>query len=157
MTDAPAGFPVLTGDECSSGLGAGACAEDRAATVRQAMAGLRQIREITNPPAGHAVTAPAPWERLQPLRAIALALEDAGIPASALDADGRRTATGYRLRRENRIVRVEWTGPPGSGALYQQHEGLQRCARALQDLGWHVLEYRGARRHRWLEVEAPPL
>ncbi|RLU82538.1 hypothetical protein CTZ27_29875 [Streptomyces griseocarneus] len=154
MTDGPAGFPVITGDECPSNLGIGA--ENRTVTVRQAMAGLRQMREITNPSAGRAVSVPAEWERLQPLRAIALGLEEAGIPASALDADGRRTATGYRVRLENGVVRVEWAGPPGSGAVYLQHDGLQRCARALQDLGWQTLEYRGARRHRWLEVEAPP-
>ncbi len=116
MVDAPAGFPVLVGDECPSDLGHRPDA--RAAAVRQAVAGLRQIREITNPSAGRAVDVPAQWERLQPLRAIALALETAGIPASAVGPDGRRTATGYRVSCCDGVVRVEWLGPPGSKAVY---------------------------------------
>ncbi|MEU5417811.1 hypothetical protein [Streptomyces sp. NPDC020667] len=105
MTDSSPGFRAATGDESPSAHDHNA--EDRARAVRQAMDGLWQIRKVMNPAAGRPVSVPAQWERLQPVRAIALALEAAGIPASALDADGRRTATGYRLCRENGAVRVE--------------------------------------------------
>ncbi|MFC5148923.1 hypothetical protein [Streptomyces aureoversilis] len=154
MTEGAEGFRAATGDEHPSGLDQNA--EDRAAAVRQAMDGLWQIRRVMNPAAGRPVAGPAEWERRQPLRAVALALEAAGIPASALGPDGRRAAAGYRVSHVDGVVRVEWLGPPGSKAVYEQHEQLQRCARALEDLGWQVLEYRGARRHRWLEVEPPP-
>ncbi|MEU5425787.1 hypothetical protein AB0H73_09285 [Streptomyces olivoreticuli] len=154
MTDPAAGFEVVTGDE--GPIGPGQSPGQRAAVVRQAMEGLLQIRRITNPPAGRPVSVPAEWERLQPLRAISLALEAAKVPASAVGADGRRIATGYRVYRESGTVRVAWAGPPGSGAIYQQPEGLRLCTGALEDLGWQTLEYRGARRHRWLEAEAPP-
>lgn len=126
------------------------------AAARQAMDGLRQIRAVMNPPDGRPVSVPAAWERLQPVRAVTVVLEEAGFPAATLGADGRPTTTGYRIRRDDGVVRVEWIGPPGSGATYQQHDQLQRCARALQDLGWETLEYRGPRGHRWLEVEAAP-
>ncbi|WFB05904.1 hypothetical protein LRS74_01820 [Streptomyces sp. LX-29] len=152
MTHTLPGFHAATGDESPSDQSPDA----RAAAVHQALAGLRQIRALMNPQAGRSVSVPAEWERLRPVRAIALALEAARIPASVVAADGRRTATGYRVSRDEGAVRVEWLGPPGSGAVYEQHEQLQRCARALRDLGWQTLEYRGARRHRWLEVEAPP-
>ncbi|MEV4506689.1 hypothetical protein [Streptomyces klenkii] len=154
MTEGVEGFRATTGDEHLSDPGQSA--EDRAAAVRQAMDGLWQIRSMMNPAASRPVAVPAEWERRQPVRAIALALEAAGISASALGPDGQRIATGYRVSHVDGIVRVEWLGPAGSRALYQQHEQLQRCARALEGLGWQVLEYRGARRHRWLEVEPPP-
>ncbi|MFF4531686.1 hypothetical protein ACFY1P_20740 [Streptomyces sp. NPDC001407] len=154
MSNVSAGFPVITGEESPSGLGESP--ENRAASVRRAMEGLWQIRKTTNPSSGRAVSVPAQWERLQPVRAIALALEAARIPASTVGADGRRLSTGYRVYQADGAVRVEWLGPPGSRARYEQHQELARCAAALQDLGWQTLEYRGARGHRWLEVEAPP-
>ncbi|MDT0449432.1 hypothetical protein [Streptomyces hesseae] len=154
MTENAEGFRAATGDESASGPDLSA--EDRAAAVRRAMDGLWQIRRMMNPADGRPVSVPAEWERRQPLRAVALALAAAGIPASALDPDGRRAATGYRVSLVDGVVHVEWFGPPGSKAVVQQHEQLQYCTRALQDLGWEVLEYRGAHRHRWLEVEPPP-
>ncbi|MEV4927077.1 hypothetical protein [Streptomyces roseoverticillatus] len=154
MTENAEGFHAATGDESPSGVDLSA--EDRAAAVRRAMDGLWQIRKIMNPADGRPVTVPAEWERRQPLHAVALALEAAEIPPSAHGPDGRRTATGYRVSLADKVVRVEWLGPPGSKAVYQQHEQLELCARALRALGWQALEYRGARRHRWLEVEPPP-
>ncbi|MEV5375992.1 hypothetical protein AB0L26_08445 [Streptomyces nondiastaticus] len=153
MTEGAERFHAATGDEDPSSLGQSG--EDRAAAVRRAMDGLWQIRKVMNPADGRPVSAPAEWERRQPLRAVALALEAAGISASALGPDGRRTTTGYRVSLVDGIVRVEWLGPPGSKAVLQQHQQLQHCMRALQDLGWQALEYRGARQHRWLEVEPP--
>ncbi|MEU1815018.1 hypothetical protein ABZ543_07455 [Streptomyces roseifaciens] len=144
-------FEVDTGDGCPpSGDASG-----RAAAVREAMEGLLQIRRLMNGHLTDPVSGPADWERRQPVRAVALVLEAAGIPPSALDADGQRSATGYRVRpgEQPGSVRVEWLGPPGSGAAAQQHEALQRCARVLEGLGWPALEYRGARRQRWLEAE----
>ncbi|MFI9202807.1 hypothetical protein [Streptomyces sp. NPDC053048] len=154
MTDSAEGFRAATGDEHPSGPELSA--EERAAAARQAMDGVWQIRKLMNPADGRPVSVPAEWERRQPLRAVALGLAAAGLPASALGLDGRRTAAGYRVSHVDEVVRVEWLGPPGSRAGYEQHEQLQRCSRALKDLGWQVLEYRGARRHRWLEVEPLP-
>ncbi|MGK5637143.1 hypothetical protein ACSNOK_02310 [Streptomyces sp. URMC 126] len=151
MNDDATGFRAATGDE--EAPAPGRSAEGRAADVRQAMDGLRQIRKVVNPPAGRPLSAPADWERLRPVRAVALALEAAGIPPSAVDADGERVATGYRVRTHEGGVRVEWTGPPGSRVRYQRPDALRRCAEALRDMGWQALEYRGARGDRWLEVE----
>ncbi|MFB6817352.1 hypothetical protein ACFCV8_22670 [Streptomyces sp. NPDC056347] len=129
----------------------------RAASVRTAFEGMLQIRRLTN--TGHAApeSVPALWERNRPVRAVALALEAAGLPASASDASGLRTATGYRLRPGEAAggVRVEWLGPPGSGAAREEEAELERCASVLRQLGWAVLAYRGARRRRFLEVEPP--
>lgn len=128
----------------------------REAGVRTAYEGLLQIRRLVNGRAGAAV--PAPWELRQMPRAVALALEAAGIPPSAVDAEGRRTRTGYRVvpgpSGEAR-VEVTWTGPPGGGAAGAEQERLTACAAALEPLGWVCLLYRGPRRRRFLEVEAP--
>ncbi|MFI6683863.1 hypothetical protein [Streptomyces sp. NPDC050485] len=124
----------------------------RDAAVRTAFEGLLHIRRVMD---GPGASGPARWERLQPVRAIALSLEAAGIEASAVDAEGRRCATGYRVSTTDRasVARVEWLGPPGSGAEYTANESLQRCAGVLRRLGWLALEYRGPRRHHYLEVE----
>ncbi|GGT89310.1 hypothetical protein [Streptomyces violascens] len=136
-------FEAATGDGPVPSPDAG-----RDAAVRAAFEGLLHIRRVTN------ASGPAQWERLQPVRAVALALEAAGIEPSAVDEDGRRYATGYRVgATEGATVRVEWLGPPGSGAEYAAKESLRRCAAALRPLGWLALEYRGPRRHHYLEVE----
>ncbi|MFI0743230.1 hypothetical protein ACH4PU_34925 [Streptomyces sp. NPDC021100] len=153
MTNGTGGFHAATGDEGPSAPGRSP--EERADAVRQAMDGLHRIRKVVNPPAGRPLSVPADWERLQPVRAVALALEAAGVPPSAVRADGRRLATGYRVRAEGGTVGVEWVGPPGSRVRYQQQEGLRQCADVLRGLGWQALEYRGARGLRWLEVEPP--
>jgi hypothetical protein len=123
----------------------------RAVEVRTAFEGLLQIRRLTK-------TAPAAWELHQMVRAIALALEAAGIPPSALDASGTRTATGYRVRASDRagMVCVDWLGPAGSGAAQEEETRLTECAAALRDLGWEALLYRGPRHRRFLEVEPAP-
>ncbi|MFD0019985.1 hypothetical protein [Streptomyces sp. NPDC058382] len=147
------GFEPATGD----GPSPPGPAESRAAAVRTAFAGMLQIRRLANTgrPAPEAV--PAAWEVHRPVRAVALALEASGLSASAVDASGRRTATGYRVEPATPPgnVRVEWLGPPGSGAAHEEDGELARCAAVLEKAGWTALLYRGPRRRRFLEVEPP--
>ncbi|MFE4258654.1 hypothetical protein [Streptomyces sp. NPDC056883] len=145
------------GFEPASGDGPAPSEAGRAAELRTAYEGLLQIRRLVNGPSGAGV--PAPWElRLMP-RAVALALEAAGIPPSAQDPGGPRTRTGYRVGSaasgEGR-VEVTWLGPPGGGAAEEEQDRLTACAAALERLGWVCLLYRGPRRRRFLEVEPPP-
>ncbi|TQK52847.1 hypothetical protein FBY35_3303 [Streptomyces sp. SLBN-118] len=144
MTDV---FEAATGDGQPPDFSARA-ADVRAAEVRAALDGLLQIRRVTN-------TAPAAWELNRMVRAVALALEAAGIPPSAVDASGARTATGYRVRASDRarMVCVDWLGPPGGGAAQEEEFRLAECAGALAALGWEALMYRGPRKRRFLEVE----
>ncbi|MEU9009522.1 hypothetical protein AB0D12_07000 [Streptomyces sp. NPDC048479] len=137
-------FEVSTGDGLLSAL----TERERTAEVRVAFEGLLQIRRVTN-------TAPAAWELNQMVRAVALALEAAGVPASAVDASGARAATGYRVRASERprMVCVDWLGPPGSGAPQEEESRLTECAATLGRLDWEALLYRGPRRRRFLEVE----
>ncbi|MFI7361715.1 hypothetical protein ACIBO4_06175 [Streptomyces sp. NPDC050149] len=132
-------------------------AERRAASVRTAFAGMLQIRRLTNTGPTSPETVPAPWELHRTVRAVALALEAAGRAASAVDASGRRTATGYRVAAGTSpgTARVEWLGPPGSGAAHEEEGELTRCAAVLRELGWIALLYRGPRSRRFLEVEPP--
>ncbi|WP_234344298.1 hypothetical protein [Streptomyces sp. WM6372] len=128
----------------------------REAEVRTAYEGLLQIRRLVNGRAGTAV--PAPWELRQMPRAVALVLEAAALPPSAVDAGGRRTRTGYRVApgpSGGAAVEVTWLGPPGGGAAEAEQERLTACAAALEPLGWGCLLYRGPRRRRFLEVEPP--
>lgn len=146
--DNRARFEAATGDEQPLGTGTRA----RAAAVRAAFDGLLEIRRLLN------TERPAAWERHQPVRAVAITLEAAGIPPSAIGADGNRLTTGYRCGEAEQagVVRVEWLGPAGSGAAYAAAEELGNCARVLRGLGWEALEYRGRGRHRYLEVEPLP-
>ncbi|WP_329030371.1 hypothetical protein [Streptomyces sp. NBC_01423] len=132
-------------------------ARERAASVRSAFAGLLQIRRLANDGRADPESVPAPWELHRPVRAVALALEAAGLPASAVGPSGERTAKGYRVTAgaSPGTVRVEWPGPPGSGAAYEEEGELNRCAAALRELGWTALLYRGPRGRRFLEVEPP--
>lgn len=150
-TERPGGFAAATGDGPPSAVPP----EVRAAEVRVAFAGLSQIRRLTNTTAPDPAAVPAAWERNQPVRAIALTLEAAGITPSAVDGEGRRTATGFRVAAGERpgTVRVEWLGPHGSGAAQDEEHQLTACAAALSPLGWEALLYRGPRRRRFLEVE----
>ncbi|MEU1351768.1 hypothetical protein ACFYPA_00480 [Streptomyces sp. NPDC005775] len=146
------GFEPATGD----GPPLPGPAARRAASVRTAFAGMLQIRRLTNTgPTPQAV--PAAWELHKVVRAVALALEASGPAASAVDASGRRTATGYRVAAGTApgTARVEWLGPPGSGAAHEEEGELNRCASALRELGWIALLYRGPRGRRFLEVEPP--
>ncbi|MET7616095.1 hypothetical protein [Streptomyces sp. NPDC005408] len=144
MTDV---FEAATGDGPVADVSPRA-AELRAAEVRAALDGLLQIRRVTN-------TAPAAWELKQMVRAVALVLEAAGQPPSAVDASGARTATGYRVRAADSagMVCVDWLGPPGGGAAREEESRLAECASALAALGWEALMYRGPRKRRFLEVE----
>ncbi|HWU07909.1 MAG TPA: hypothetical protein VN520_16255 [Streptomyces sp.] len=147
------GFEPATGDGPASPEGAAG----RAQEVRTAFEGMLQIRRLTCAGRVDPEGEPAPWERHRPLRAVALALEAAGIPASAVGPSGERTATGYRVCEGEApgSVRVEWAGPPGSGTAHGEEEALAGCATALRRLGWTALLYRGPRRRRFLEVEPP--
>ncbi|MCZ7457322.1 hypothetical protein [Streptomyces sp. WMMC940] len=134
-------------------------ARARAAEVRVAFEGMLQIRRLTNTGAPDPESVPAPWERGRMVRAVALALEAAGIAPSAVDADsGQRVATGYRVGPvpdEPGTVTVEWLGPHGSGAAGEEEGALADCAGVLQRLGWDALLYRGRSRRRFLEVRPP--
>ncbi|MEU9623069.1 MULTISPECIES: hypothetical protein [unclassified Streptomyces] len=152
------GIEHETGFEPATGDGPPAPDRGRAASVRTAFEGMMQIRRLTNTRHTAPEGVPAQWETLRPIRAVALALEASGLAASAVDGSGVRTATGYRLLRGEApgSVRVEWLGPPGSGAAHAEEAELGRCAAALRELGWTALLYRGSRRRRFLEVEPPP-
>ncbi|MFE7749545.1 hypothetical protein [Streptomyces sp. NPDC057428] len=148
------GFAPATGD------GRPAAADlrgTRAAEVRTAYEGMLQIRRLTRGECADPEAAPAPWELHRPLRAVALALEAAGIPPSEVGPSGERTATGYRVCESDRpgTVRVEWVGPPGGGAAHDEEEALAGCVVVLRRLGWTALLYRGPGRRRFLEVEPP--
>ncbi|MFF0445879.1 hypothetical protein ACFYT4_05585 [Streptomyces sp. NPDC004609] len=121
----------------------------RAEEVRTAFAGLMQIRRLTG-------GAPAEWERNRMVQAIALTLEAAGVPPSAVDGEGVPVVTGYRVRAADRAgaVRVDWLGPAGSGAVRESEARLAECADALTAAGgWEPLLYRGPKGRRFLEVE----
>ena len=150
VTEPGQGFEAATGD------GPAAPPGHREAELRTAYEGLLQIRRLVNGRAGAAV--PAPWEVRQLPRAVALVLEAAGFTPSAVDAQGRRTRTGYRVAAgpEPGRVQVTWVGPAGGGAAGEEQERLAACAAVLEGLGWVCLVYRGPRRRRFLEVEPPP-
>ncbi|WP_326763596.1 hypothetical protein OG978_02515 [Streptomyces sp. NBC_01591] len=152
-TEDGTGFEPATGDGPTAPVPGGR----RSASVRTAFEGLLQIRRLTNTAHADPQGIPAQWEIHRPVRAVAIALEASGLAASAVDGSGLRTATGYRLQRGEVPggVRVEWLGPPGSGAARSEEAELARCAAVLRELGWTVLLYRGARRRRFLEVEPP--
>ncbi|WP_137992087.1 hypothetical protein [Streptomyces vilmorinianum] len=152
MTTSGGTFEAATGD--GPPLPAGD-AEQRSREVRAAFEGLLQIRRLTNSQGGGPRGAPAEWERRQPVRAVALALEAAGRAPSAVDVSGARTATGYRVTAGERpgTAVVEWVGPPGGGAAQEEESALGACVPVLERLGWEALLYRGPRRRRFLEVE----
>ncbi|MEU7107194.1 hypothetical protein ABZ951_19330, partial [Streptomyces sp. NPDC046215] len=86
------GFAVATG---AGGAPAGS-ARERERAVAVALEGLREIRRLTNTRADDPLSVPAAWERHQPVRAVALVLEAAGIPPSAGGAGGGAGAAGGR-------------------------------------------------------------
>ncbi|WP_299538142.1 hypothetical protein [uncultured Streptomyces sp.] len=135
----------------------GHTAEARRVSVRTAFEGLMQIRRLSHSGATEPERMPAAWELARPARAVALALEASGAPPSATDAEGRRVRLGYAVSGDvaTGTVRVEWLGPPGSGAATGEESALGGCADTLRSLGWTVLMYRGERRRRFLEVEVP--
>ncbi|MGV9311172.1 hypothetical protein ACWDR0_03125 [Streptomyces sp. NPDC003691] len=144
-------FEPATGDGVvGSVTGGGTNAEvARAEEVRTAYAGLLQIRRISG-------AVPAAWERSQVVRAVALTLEAAGLPPSAVTPAGERAATGYRVSPGPRpgTAHIEWLGPPGSGAQQESGTRLRACTAALDAIGgWDALLYRGERGRRFVEVE----
>ncbi|MFI1226690.1 MULTISPECIES: hypothetical protein [unclassified Streptomyces] len=152
-TEESTGFEPATGD----GPPAVGPAAVRAASVRTAFEGLLQIRRLTGAGQPDPEAVPALWERNRPVRAIALALENSGATPSAVAPAGHRVSAGYRVSDGESAgsVRVEWAGPPGSGAAHDEEDALAACASALRELGWTVLLYRGPRRRLYLEVEPP--
>ncbi|MFJ6788211.1 hypothetical protein [Streptomyces angustmyceticus] len=153
MTGDGAGFEVADGN----GRPPAGTGPARAAAVRAAFNGLLQIRRLMNEGAADPPAVPAGWERHHVVRAVALALEAAGVTPSAVDEEGQRVATGYCVRAAEApgVARVEWLGPAGSGAAYAEQEALRHCAAVLRRLGWEALEYRGPRRRRYLDIEPP--
>ncbi|KOG08247.1 MULTISPECIES: hypothetical protein [Streptomyces] len=130
-------------------------AEQRQREIRAALDGLLQIRRLTGRQGRDPKAAPADWERRQPVRAVALALESGGLAPSSADASGGRVGTGYRVTAGERpgTAVVEWLGPPGSGAAREEAAALGSCVPALARLGWEALLYKGPRGRRFLEVE----
>ncbi|MFF3014265.1 hypothetical protein [Streptomyces sp. NPDC057939] len=149
------------GFEPADGDGPPTDPQARAAELRTAYEGLLQIRRLL----GDGTDAPAPWELRAVPRAVALVLEAAGFPPSALDSGGRRSRTGYRVAGgtdgsgtggpARAPVTVTWPGPAGSGAAEEERERLTACAAELERHGWECLLYRGPRGRRFLEVEPP--
>ncbi|MFC8272780.1 hypothetical protein ACFUJR_09610 [Streptomyces sp. NPDC057271] len=153
MTTNRGTFEAATGDDPPLPEGD---REQRSREVRAAVEGLLQIRRLTGGRGGGDPRRyPAEWERRQPVRAVALALEAAGVAPSAVDASGARTATGYRVTAGERpgTAVVHWVGPPGKGAAQEEESALGACVPVLERLGWEALLYRGPRRRRFLEVE----
>ncbi|MFE0650852.1 hypothetical protein ACFVZH_19920 [Streptomyces sp. NPDC059534] len=130
-------------------------AEQRSREIRTALDGLLQIRRLTHRQGDDPRAAPAAWERRQPVRAVALALESGGLTPSSVDGSGARVGTGYRVTAGKRpgTAVVEWLGPPGSGAAQEESAALGSCGPALARLGWEALLYKGPRGRRFLEVE----
>ncbi|MFI1379143.1 hypothetical protein [Embleya sp. NPDC020886] len=156
-SEAAGGFEPATGAEVRPAAAPGAGTAERAAAVRDAFDALLRIRAVVNTAVADPGSVPAEWERVRMVRAIGLSLEAAGVPPSAVDERGERTATGYCVTATEHpaVVRVEWPGPRGSGARHEAETALRECARVLGGLGWVVLEYRGRAGRRHLEVEAP--
>ncbi|MFF4580392.1 hypothetical protein [Streptomyces sp. NPDC001389] len=144
--------PQEWGFEPATGDGPRPPEAGRAAELRTAYEGMVQIRRLLTGSA----RAPAPWELRRAPRAVALVLEAAGFPPSAVDAGGRRSRTGYRVSAgTDAPAEVGWVGPPGSGAAGEEQERLTACAAELERHGWDCLLYRGPRGRRFLEVRAP--
>lgn len=148
------GFQPATGDGPPL---TGPAMAARASAVATAQEGLLQIRRLTNTGLATPESVPAAWETVRPVRAVSLALEAAGVRPSTVHASGQRASAGYLVSAgpTTGTVRVEWVGPPGSGASQDEEEALTRCAGVLRRLGWTALLYRGPRRRRFLEVEPP--
>jgi len=146
----PGTFAAATGDGPETG-------EDprrRADAVARAWDGVLEIRRVVGGAGAAGTAVPAPWERTRMVWAVALALEAAGVPPSAVDPAGRRTREGYRVLASDEpgAVRVEWRGPAASGARQRAGRRLEACARHLAGRGWEALPYLGAGRVPFLLV-----
>jgi hypothetical protein len=138
-------FTAATGDGPEV---AGDGAEGRRAEVAAAWAGVLGMRHLEGD-----VGAPCVWERAQPVRAVAIALEAGGVRPSARDAAGHWTAVGYRVLSGPGGARVEWRGPASSSARQEAERELGRCASVLAAAGWDCLQYLGRQHLRYLAVQ----
>jgi hypothetical protein len=133
------GFAVRTGHEPPE-RAAGA----RARQVAQAWESLLQIRRLVQP--DH-LDLPAPWERAQPVRAVALALEAAGVPFCAVDGDLVVEGGAVVEAADRGGVRVSWRYQRGHRAVDAGEADLRAAADTLGQAGWDALLYRfGPRR-----------
>jgi hypothetical protein len=145
----PEAFAARPGGE----RGADLDVDQRAAEVRAAWDGLLQMRRLQGD-----ASAPAPWERMRPQWAVALALEAAGVSPMTTGHGGRPETMGYRVGPADQgVVRVEWHGPSVANARSEAESRLADCAAALTKAGWFNLHYIGPRRLRYLAVAATPL
>ena len=146
-------FEPATGNEVQPPLGEQDphVAEQRRREVDEAWQSLLRIRELTGSGAS-----PAPWERLpdRMVRAISLALEESGIPCSAVDRAGRRTRTGYKVTAgpEAGPTQVRWAGPASFCLRQESGRRLEEVAAALSARGWESIAYFGARHIPYLAV-----
>ncbi|SEM86595.1 hypothetical protein [Streptacidiphilus jiangxiensis] len=141
-------FTAVTGDESS---GAAELSESRTAEVAAAWAGVLGMRHLEM-----SASTPCTWERAQPVRAVAIALEAAGIRPAARDGAGRWLGAGYRVLPEPGGARVEWRGPASSPARQDAERELDRCAAVLSAAGWSCLQYLGRQHLRYLSVQPHP-
>ena len=140
-------FTARLGDEVT-GADSAFAPESRRAEVAAAWAGVLEMRRLEDT-SGR----PCFWERAQPVRAVALALEAADVTPTARDAAGHWTQVGYRaLPGESAAVRVEWRGPASSKARLEAERELGRCAAVLAAAGWEALQYLGRQGVRFLQI-----
>jgi hypothetical protein len=141
------GFSVRTGHESAAEL---PLDRHRGREVAQAWESLLRIRRLAQP---ERAEVPAAWERAQPLRAVSLALEAAGVAFCSVEQDAVVTS-GVQLRQEGRgQVRVVWRYRRGHRPPDNGEADLAAAARALGEAGWDALLYR-AGRERYLLVAA---
>ncbi|MDT0381506.1 hypothetical protein RM572_22355 [Streptomyces sp. DSM 42041] len=115
---------------------------------------LLEIRRLTGTPG-----TPADWERARPVHAVALTLEAAGLPPTALDDTGRCTSSGYRVTARHAdpgTVRVAWHTADDDPDRRQGHDGLGDCAHVLSTHGWDADRYTDIRRRPYLLVTPGP-
>ncbi|MET8677948.1 hypothetical protein ABZW18_10230 [Streptomyces sp. NPDC004647] len=145
-------FSARSGDEAEPADG-----RVRAREVSVAWEGLLELRRLTNRTGSTEV--PCPWERTHLVAAVGLALEAADCRPSAVDGNGLRCGSGYRLFpwSSDDAVRVTWAGAASAGAASAGpassggarsgsgdepvRQELGRYARALERAGWQVSEH----------------
>ncbi|WP_042390275.1 hypothetical protein [Streptacidiphilus melanogenes] len=123
--------------------------EGRARQVAQAWESVLQIRRLVQP--DHP-DLPAPWERAQQVRAVALALEAAGVPLCAFDGDVVVMSGAVVEAEAHTGTGVTWRYQRGQRAADAGEADLGTAADALRRAGWDALLYR-AGRSRYLLVE----
>jgi hypothetical protein len=141
-------FAARTGAETE--LSAVELDDHRAAQVAQAWASLLEIRRLTSPDGG--ASGPAPWERHQPISAVALALEAGGAPSCVRSDTGRYLRSGYLVSQGEQAasVRVDWRAIGRD--VGKAEDSLNDCTVLLAAAGWDALLYRGEQGRRFLLV-----